>query len=538
LVHISHSKSRPTFVPPSPFAVTASSQNPAYPTKKDFYNHNNSTVSTETDVLRSVVHPPFFHFQSLITFSFTPFIMSLWRPDPNLSSFEFLAKIVCSPGHVRTERELAALTIDEREKVWADMTGDPTVSRYAEVAPEDPAMVQHCLQELQVELQGLAAQQASSRNNARNSALQRALQQQQQQQGNIQRAMRLAFLRAVGFNVPEAALKMRNHYEEKMKLFGGRQHDDDDSFLNQPITLQDLSPDDLQVLAGGGHQILSQPDRAGRFVCYARYHNVAKYHPHPTLTREHHLRAVFYLFSAMAEDIEVQRRGMIMMAYNLGQYPEGGVDYELLRSFAYLLNHAVPLRVVAAHMVCDNTVWTSIADLGVHIFSPFMRVRHRFHLGSDLECHYRLMGVGIQEDCLPEISTVTGEARTDNHLQWMHQRQTMEAKRRRKKQQQRQQQQPQEQQQRLSLHTSTSSEEDSGEENDGGLSLNPSSWCPTQGYSQNYDQNVRNASSSSSNEASIVAAVQDPRWSRVRATPVLIEHDDDDYKEEDRMIIP
>jgi hypothetical protein len=488
-----------------------------------FHGPNRKRRETVSSALLFQLHYILFH------------AMSLWRPNPNLSPFEFLAKIICSPGHVRTERELAALTIDEREKVWADMTGDPAISRYAEVAPEDPAMVERCLQELQDELQVLA-QQASR--TTRNSALQRALQQQQrhhqEQQkfssyGNDERAMRLSFLRAVGFNVPEAALKMRNYYEEKMKLFGGRR----DDFLNRPITLQDLSPDDLQVLAGGGHQILSRPDKAGRFVCYARYHNVAKHHPHPTVTREHHLRAVFYLFLAMAEDVEVQRRGMIMMAYNLGQYPKGGVDYELLRSFAYLLNHAVPLRVVGAHMVCDNTVWSSIADLGVHIFSPFMRVRARFHLGSDLECHYRLVGVGIQEDCLPEISTVTGEARTDNHVQWLHKRQAMEAKRRKKQQIRQQQQQQQQQQKGSSPHTSTSSEEGSGGEDDGGWS----SWCSTQGHSQNYDHNVHNASSSSSG---VVVAVKDPRWSRVRATPVLIENDDDedeDDEEEDRMII-
>jgi hypothetical protein len=50
-------------------------------------------------------------------------------------------KIVCDPGHERTARELRGLPKEMRERVWADMTGDPSTTHYF-VNPEDPTFVQ------------------------------------------------------------------------------------------------------------------------------------------------------------------------------------------------------------------------------------------------------------------------------------------------------------------------------------------------------------------------------------------------------------
>jgi hypothetical protein len=163
-------------------------------------------------------------------------------------------KIVCDPGHERTTRELKQLPKESRERVWADMTGDPASSTNLAAlrAEEDPQHVMQVMEEMNAELDQVTD------NHVWNMALQTKLAHDP--------GFRLMFLRAEQYSPSGAAERMVRHFEEKLDLFGKEKFD-------QPIRLKDLSRDDLEALSCGGIQFLPRADRAGRLVFMTRYRN-------------------------------------------------------------------------------------------------------------------------------------------------------------------------------------------------------------------------------------------------------------------------
>jgi hypothetical protein len=161
-------------------------------------------------------------------------------------------KIVCDPGHERTTRELRQLPKESRERVWADMTGDPSTSQRNEDPEENPQFSQQRLETMNGELLKVNG----------NEALQCKL--------ACDPAFRLMFLRAEAFDPYKAAQRMVRHFDQKGCLFGKEK-------LGRDIRLNDLSPDDMESMAFGSFQFLPRTDRAGRlvFMCHHRY-NVYK----------------------------------------------------------------------------------------------------------------------------------------------------------------------------------------------------------------------------------------------------------------------
>jgi hypothetical protein len=174
--------------------------------------------------------------------------------NPSLSSHDYACRIWFCPAQEQTERQLAGLSREEREKVWADLSGNEKISKY-EINSEDPAFVARKLEQLEVEISNIRD----------NAVFEQAMRSSPAYVNG--RKLRMMFLRADNFDVRAAASRIVRHFDEKLILFG------EDS-LGRDICLSDLNPEDLECLSCGGHQILQERDHAGRRILFSRFSNM------------------------------------------------------------------------------------------------------------------------------------------------------------------------------------------------------------------------------------------------------------------------
>jgi hypothetical protein len=136
-------------------------------------------------------------------------------------------------------QDLTRMRIEDRERVLEDLHG------IANVADEDPALVERALHELEVELErkkrGTSYELAQSLN----------------REYVTHRKLRLQFLRADDMDPKAAADRLIKFFDNKRHLFGI-------DLLTKDIRRQDLDEYDLQALFSGMSQIAPEKDRAGR----------------------------------------------------------------------------------------------------------------------------------------------------------------------------------------------------------------------------------------------------------------------------------
>lgn len=179
----------------------------------------------------------------------------LGRPaDSLLSPAEVACGIWFCPVQERTARELHQLSQAEREKVWADMSGDDALSSFERIK-ENSEVVAQCLLEMDDEI-------------SRTSRKEAFLQAQGFAPDYVNsESMRIKFLRSEIFDPKAAAARIIRHFEEKKNLFG-------DDKLGRDILLSDLTEEDMEALSCGGLQFLRETDRGGRRVYFSRYVSV------------------------------------------------------------------------------------------------------------------------------------------------------------------------------------------------------------------------------------------------------------------------
>ena len=140
-------------------------------------------------------------------------------------------------------KELNEMSIQEREQMYEEIHG------VDEEFPETPESVAKSLAELDIELNQIKKKPAYD------LALHLA------EDYVTSRKFRLMFLRADRFQTKNAARRIISYFEYKLDLFGSDK-------LVRPITLDDLSADDLASLRSGAMQILRYRDKSGRAVVF------------------------------------------------------------------------------------------------------------------------------------------------------------------------------------------------------------------------------------------------------------------------------
>ena len=204
-------------------------------------NHTNTTTQARTQT----------HTQSQ-QHDDTLYVDGIEKENPAYTA----CKIWCYPTDEHTSEKLKTLSLEEREKVWGDMSGDSKLSHY-EINPEEPTFVENCLQELHEELNKL-----SSKDDAKTSSSFEYVKQHHPEYV-FDRKRLLMFLRSESFHPKLTAKHIIGHYEFKEELFGKDK-------LGRDIMLCDLNEDDMESLSSGGFQYMDQTDHAGRPICFSR----------------------------------------------------------------------------------------------------------------------------------------------------------------------------------------------------------------------------------------------------------------------------
>jgi hypothetical protein len=139
----------------------------------------------------------------------------------------------------------------EREKVWADLSGNKNISKFQAILEqeEDPELFPKFLEEINQELCNVSDKQAFE------------IAQKESPSYTDCSSFRLMFLKAARFDVKAAATSFVRYFEDKRRLFG-------EESLGRDISFSDLNQDDRDTLATGCCQFLSEPDRGGRSIFF------------------------------------------------------------------------------------------------------------------------------------------------------------------------------------------------------------------------------------------------------------------------------
>ena len=175
--------------------------------------------------------------------------------------------ILFCPAEERVARELQNLPKEDREQVWADMTGNPE-NTYYRLHAESPEFLYDSIQTLHAVLDTQQLHDPKS---------QFAYRQAMEQDSLYVDRQKIKFLRTDDFDSSAAALRLIKHFEMKKELFGIDK-------LGRDIRLEDFSNDDMESLLAGGVQLLPKPDHGGRPVIFTRAANYL-YKDHKNMVR-------------------------------------------------------------------------------------------------------------------------------------------------------------------------------------------------------------------------------------------------------------
>jgi hypothetical protein len=159
-----------------------------------------------------------------------------------------IARAPLSSGEIFRHSELDKLSPKEQEQVFRDLYGLDSAVRMEE--EEDHSIISKKLDEFELQLKSIISKEAYEEAVRLCPAY-------------VEKT-RLMFLRADRFNAQKAARRFVKHWQTKLELFGS------DKAFSGSINQSDLTEADLESLASGGFQILSEKDRGGRTVFWSR----------------------------------------------------------------------------------------------------------------------------------------------------------------------------------------------------------------------------------------------------------------------------
>jgi hypothetical protein len=96
-------------------------------------------------------------------------------------------------------------------------------------------------------------------------------------------------------------------------------------------------------------------------------------------------------------DVETQKRGTIILVYNLGAGPNSGAELRGLQR----IGRSFPCRMAALHACVDDAKTKMVIDVSILMTGTYESTRYRCHSGSDIEVQYALSTFGIPNRLLP-----------------------------------------------------------------------------------------------------------------------------------------
>eukprot|EP00934_Nitzschia_sp_Nitz4_P008950 Nitzschia sp. Nitz4//scaffold18_size181773//8608//10629//NITZ4_001890-RA/size181773-snap-gene-0.254-mRNA-1//1//CDS//3329539936//8940//frame0 len=218
----------------------------------------------------------------------------------------------------------------------------------------------------------------------------------------------LQFLRSQRWNARQAASRLVDFLDMKRRLFG-------EGCLARPVAISDLSRDDRKSLDSGFFQVVPTRDVAGRTVMCG-IPMLRKYKDPENLKR-----TVYYMMMTALEDTQTQKRGIVLVGYNVG--PNRVVDRKAVFAVLSVCRH-LPMRIASIHYCYDDMKFRPMMTIAMLIMGATNRVRLRGHFGSPDEVRYKMQAFGVPVKALPLTSV--GDPKVKGHKSWVKLRDTQE----------------------------------------------------------------------------------------------------------------
>ncbi|KAL3784797.1 hypothetical protein HJC23_013837 [Cyclotella cryptica] len=198
------------------------------------------------------------------------------------------------------------------------------------------------------------------------------------------------FLLVENFKAREAARRLVRYWNERYRLFG------QDKFC-LPLTLKGALKDDSLALSRGYVQILPQADTAGRAVIYVDW---SCHEPSIGYSVESMHRVFWYIVHVAMEDIEVLKRGLVLLIYpqeaRLDQF-----DHSLWKSIAESCKYSLPIQWKSTHIVHPNRFFSIIHPLFMSTLPKTVQDRVVVHSGTKMKVLANLLRYCLPWDRIP-----------------------------------------------------------------------------------------------------------------------------------------
>jgi len=225
---------------------------------------------------------------------------------------------------------------------------------------------------------------------------------------------KLAFLWREDFDAKLAAVRLVNYWEKRKKVFSERCY--------QPLTLRTLEHE-IPLISSGLFQVLPGKDSSGRAIL-AYDASLRNMSANPL---EEVVRASWYFFHCLIEDVETQKRGCIVLGL-LRHAKYNNFDPFLMRALTGLERKCFPIRIMSLHICHPRPFFRAVLPVVKYVLGRRIRARLCFCFGSDKMVIENLNMYGISPESVPAHS---GGRLVHDHTQWMCDRLHIEEQRQR-----------------------------------------------------------------------------------------------------------
>jgi hypothetical protein len=209
-----------------------------------------------------------------------------------------------------------------------------------------------------------------------------------------------------------AAKRYAKYWDRRLEVFG-------EKLAFQPITIENLPPEDLVPLGIGALQIINRTktgecdDERDMIFFQSGKLEPTKY------SRESALRAFWYFFHALLEDEQVQQRGLVLLCYSQ-DFSSRNRDPAFTRMCIASLQGCLPIRLSAFHGCHSPPFYRFVTAMLMMFLGERLRKRVLNHGNASEKVLNALVNkYHIPADCIP--TQCGGTLEMDAH-EWIQSR--------------------------------------------------------------------------------------------------------------------
>lgn len=218
-------------------------------------------------------------------------------------------------------------------------------------------------------------------------------------------SFKLMFLRCECFKVDLAVKRYVKYWDKRVEAFGPK-------FAFQPLTLNGPLHDATVPLEIGAMQIIQRND--ARNILYFDPSKLDK----TKYSRESAQRAFWYIFHVLLEDIDVQKRGVIVLNYN-EHFRNSNRDPPLTKMFFNTMKGALPIRISVIHGCHVPYFYSCVIAIMMIFLGDRLRKRVIVHDGTHEQVIKSLEKYGIS---ISDVPTDMGGLYELDTIAWLNER--------------------------------------------------------------------------------------------------------------------